>query len=394
MKRVLFVTPEPPYPIAGGGQYRIASVYEYLAARYELHVIVFAEPGAGNPTLSCPCKRRDRCHVVGLRRHRKDAMSRFLRNSMRWIRGVPPLNDRYRGYEEWFLAFLTDKKFDRVVVEHFWLAGYVDLLAQHAEELVLDLHNLDSEFYSRQARISGPLGRLFFQRFSQLARELEHEWLPRYHRLLVPSSVMAERLHVYVDPAKVVVFPNALPDECLKERDVAEEELIVFSANFGYLPNVQGVEFFARQVWPRLRERFPQLRWRLVGKCPEKIRRIVAGDDRIELTGAVRDALDWIAPAKVAVVPIFSGSGTRLKILEAWAVSKAVISTRLGAEGLGAADGRHLMYADTAEEFIEKLSLLLHDTKMREELGSRGRELLQQKFTWKKAWQQLEEAGL
>jgi glycosyltransferase involved in cell wall biosynthesis len=92
----------------------------------------------------------------------------------------------------------------------------------------------------------------------------------------------------------------------------------------------------------------------------------------------------------VAVVPILAGSGTRLKILEAWGAALAVVSTRLGAEGLVAEDGRHLLLADGGEPFARAVSRLLHDADLRRELGCAGRALLENRFTWEKAWQHLE----
>ena len=98
-----------------------------------------------------------------------------------------------------------------------------------------------------------------------------------------------------------------------------DEEAIVFSGNMEYHPNVTAVRFFRQEVWPRLRERWPNLVWRLVGKNPGAVERYTAGDARIEVAGPVVDAVCEIARSRVAVVPLLTGSGTRLKILEAWA---------------------------------------------------------------------------
>ena len=108
-----------------------------------------------------------------------------------------------------------------------------------------------------------------------------------------------------------------------------------------YHPNLTAVRFFRLEIWPRLRDRWPQLVWRLVGKNPKAVQRFTRGDPRIEVVGPVQDAVCELARSRVAVVPLLSGSGTRLKILEAWAAGLPVVSTTLGAEGLPVRDGEN-----------------------------------------------------
>ena len=115
-----------------------------------------------------------------------------------------------------------------------------------------------------------------------------------------------------------------------------------------------------------------------------------AGDARIEVTGPVPDALPEIARAKVAVAPLLAASGTRLKILEAWAAGVAVVSTSIGAEGLNARDGEHLLLADDAASFAGAIDRLLRDPELRHKLGNAGRTLFESEFTWDAAWSRLD----
>jgi glycosyltransferase involved in cell wall biosynthesis len=139
-----------------------------------------------------------------------------------------------------------------------------------------------------------------------------------------------------------------------------------------------------------LRERWPGLVWRLVGKNADAVKSWTSGDPRIQVTGAVKDAVAELAKAKVAVVPILAGSGTRLKILEAWAAGLPVVSTPVGAEGLRAQDGRHLLLAESGEDFATAISRLLESSDLRAALGLAGRKLVESHFTWEKAWESLE----
>src|SRR5262249_34161071 len=131
-----------------------------------------------------------------------------------------------------------------------------------------------------------------------------------------------------------------------------------------------------------------------IGRDPEAVERLVRGDSRVKLTGPVKDAVAEIARAKVSVVPLLSGSGTRFKILEAWAAGRAVVSTSLGAEGLGARHGEHLVLADDPGKFAQAVLALLADADRRRRLGEAGRSLYLEKFTWPAAWRKLEQAGI
>ena len=170
----------------------------------------------------------------------------------------------------------------------------------------------------------------------------------------------------------------------------AREHVIVFSGNLEYHPNTSAVRFFRQEVWPRLRNQWPDLIWRLVGRNPQAVRQWTQGDGRIQVTGPVDDAIAELGRAQVAVAPILAGSGTRLKILEAWGAGLPVVSTTLGAEGLPARDGQHLLLADGGEPFARAVTRLLQDAHLRHEMGCAGRALLENQFTWEKAWQHLD----
>ena len=157
-----------------------------------------------------------------------------------------------------------------------------------------------------------------------------------------------------------------------------------------YHPNVQAVCFFREQVWPSLRERWPNLAWRLVGRNPGAVKRYTSGDPRIEVVGPVENAVAELAKSRIAVVPLLSGSGTRLKILEAWAAGLPVVSTTIGAEGLPITDGQTAILANGGDDFASAVTRLLTCTELRSALGKAGRLLLDKEFTWATAWAQLD----
>jgi glycosyltransferase involved in cell wall biosynthesis len=389
--RALFLSPEAPVPGAGGGGLRSASLIEYLRARYDLQVFSFHLP-----------------------HHSKSRWARAWRNGWRFIRAAPPLLDRFAGFESqldplWNHPAPSGRRYSLGVIEHFWCAPYARALRPHCDRLVLDLHNIESQLAHSHARALHGLESVAMSRFARAYERLEREWLPQFDILLVASEEDRRRVvGLSAAHAQVVVYPNALPVEwgrrvafetigsetIAREPETSQPPIIVFSGNLEYHPNVEAVRWFYAQIWPRIRAGAPGVKWTLVGCNEHAVRPIVAGDDQILLTGPIENAVAILEDADVCVVPLLSGSGTRFKILEAWAAARAVVSTSLGAEGLGAKDEQHLLIADSPAAFADATVRLLDDPALRRHLGEAGRELYLDRFTWPVAWRALESAAI
>jgi polysaccharide biosynthesis protein PslH len=379
MADALMLCPEAPYPVIGGGPTRTACVLEYLAGKYTLDVITFREPGCADPLKAFPRHLARSVKVIDLPHHGRKSHERAWRNLRRLARGVPPLVDRFGGFD-----LGIDREYEVAVIEHFWCAPYIHRLRPRCRRIALDLHNIESVLLARCAGQESGAGRWALQRFSGACRDLETELLPAFDLLLVTSEV--DRAAI----GRGAVMPNAIP--LVPKPQAAKRAEIVFSGNMAYLPNTVAAHWFARNVWPTLRAQHTSLNWRLVGKNPEALRLPV--DPRIEITGPVEDAVTALSTALAGVVPILSGSGTRFKILEAWAAGVPVISTPMGAEGLDCRDGEHLLLAGTAETFAAAVSSVLNDCLLAQRLADSGRSIYEQKYTWPIAWKMLEEAGL
>jgi polysaccharide biosynthesis protein PslH len=378
MADALLLCPEAPYPVAGGGPLRTVCILEYLSSRYTVDVIVFREPGAPHPRGAFPPGLVRDVAVVDLPYHSRSTVARGLRNLRRMLQGVPPLVDRFAGF-----SLPLNRDYAVGVVEHLWCAPYVDDLRRRCNRVVLNLHNIESVLLERCAGTERMPQRLMFRRFAAACRELERYLLPRFDQLLVTSAA---------DQARVggVVCPNTIPFVPLPDRVKREE--IVFSGNLAYHPNTSAVAFFAARVWPLLREKHPDLVWKIVGRGQDSLR--LPPDHRIHVTGPIADATGCLAESRAAVVPLLSGSGTRFKILESWAAGLPVISTTIGAEGLDAVPGEHLLLADSPVAFAEAITLVLNDFQRADYLGRRGRAFYEANFTWPSAWKRLESAGL
>jgi len=390
-RAALVLAPEAPYPLAGGGALRTASVLQYLARTHEVDLVVFREPGAPDPAGFLPRGLVRNLMVVDLPPNGRGPAARAWRNATRLARRAPPLVDRFAGFGGIIARQIESRRYDLGVVEHFWCAPYYQQLEPVCARTVLNLHNIESELHRSCAGADRGVAGFAHSLFREACLELEREWLPRYSHILTASESDAARVRAIAPGVTVSVYPNAIPatprPAC---ADESAAPVVAFSGNLEYHPNLLAVRFFRREIWPALRSRWPGLVWRLIGKNPQAVKNFTSGDSRIQVTGPVDDAVRELARTQVAVVPLLSGSGTRLKILEAWAAGLPVVSTRVGAEGLPARDGDNLLLADRGPAFAAAVSRLLASPALRQSIGARGRMLVEQQFTWEAAWKMLD----
>lgn len=387
--RAAFLSPEPPYPLTGGGPLRSASLLHFLARRFQVHLLTFVEEDSANPEPFLPKGLVDHITTIYLPQHDKRTVSRIYRNTGRLIRGKLPLDDRFSERQSLRRVELATRgeRYDVTVIEHFWCARYLELLRARSRRVVLDLHNVESVLHegcSRTEPWPQSIGHRFFKR---TARKMERSILADFDLVLVTSDADRQRVLKLAPQARVAVYPNAVPLSEIPRVD--EEEVIAFSGNLEYHPNVNAVRYFHKEVWPQIRDLAPNLRWRLIGKNEFAVRDIVSGDPRVEMTGPIADAVEELAKARLVVVPLLAGSGTRIKILEAWAAGRCVVSTPIGAEGLPAHDGENIRIVKGPAEMARAVLELLGDTAQRERLGRAGRATYEAGFCWPAAWKTL-----
>lgn len=385
----LVLSPESPYPLQGGGAYRIASLLEYFGRFAEVDLILLSDSGA--PAILLPGLVRTQ-QVIPLPHHSRGLVSRYLRNARRAIRGVPPLVERVGGLGARIERAIAGRRYEFGIVEHFWCAPYIEQLSRCCKTTILDLHNIESVLDERCARVSRGLVRAGHRRFAAASRRLETSLFPLYSMVLAASAEDARAVRRIAPGARVEVYPNALP--WVETPHLTELPRVVFSGNFEYHPNIDAVAFLVREIWPRVRSSFPELRLRLVGRGDRFIRHLLpAGSPEqtgIEVTGAITDARSEIAQARVVIAPLRAGSGTRIKILEAWAAARCVVATPLAAEGLAAHDGTNILLASSASAFAAEVVRLLGDPATRERIASYGRRTFEDLYSWEAVWKTVE----
>jgi glycosyltransferase involved in cell wall biosynthesis len=280
---------------------------------------------------------------------------------------------------------LTDRvDFDIVQIEHGSMGLYLDALpARLRKRAVWVLHDIDFDKHMRIARIQRENGR---KMRAWMHGMMMRQWQPRFagsFGLCVTMSETDRRLLLSANASlRVEVSPNGVDTKQYGPlADEGETAEMLFIGNMGYPPNVDAAIYFCDEVLPLIRRKVVDATLIIVGINPGASVRRLEGNG-VVVTGGVSDVVPYYRRAKVCVVPLRAGSGTRLKVVEAMALGRPVVSTSIGCEGLGAVGGEHILIADDANLFAEHTIRLLQDRELRARLTARAREFVVRSYDW------------
>jgi len=391
-KRILFLTPQLPYPPQQGTAIRNYNLIAQVAQRHEVHLLSFDTEEQAPVELG---PLRDLCGSV-----QTVAVPRRSKGSRLWTVLTSPSPDlHHRLFSHSFhdsLAGVLEQVRPQVVeIEGLEMAQY-GLGAQHIasspEPLwVFDAHNAEYVLQQRvfETDVRRPrrwLGALYSWLQWHKLRSYEASVCRRADRVLACSKVDAMALARLVPGLQVVVVPNGVDISHYQPGNIAPaplgDQALVFTGKMDFRPNVDAVLWFGSQVWPRVQQAEPNARFYIVGRDPHPRLDPLAEMPGVTLTGFVDDIRPYIAAASVYVVPLLTGGGTRLKVLEAMSTGKALVSTTLGCEGIDAQPGRDLILADEADQFASQVVALLRDVPRREALGRAARAFVERNFDW------------
>lgn len=389
--KTLFVTPYLPSPPSFGGARRLHGLMTDLARRHEVSVLSLVNPNEPDVNQTSIRATSEYCREVvtmanppfGLSLKGKRTMqlrSLGSRRSFEWFSHVrPEVGDRLR-------QMLAGKTYDVVNFEFTHMAPYRRRLhlPRRRPVFVLDEHNIEYEILRRTAGGESALSRKIYNAINW--RKLRGEELKAWKMFdgcAVTSSHDRDLLLRDLPATRVAIVPNAVDLDYFRARHDApppEPQSIVFFGAINYFPNADGLKFFLDQIFPRVLARLPRAKLIVVGHTPPELFALASAN--IEMKGFVPDVRVEVERAAVAIAPLRIGGGTRLKILEAMAMAKPVVSTPQGAEGLEVTDGRELLLASTADAFADQLIRVLEDAALARRLAEQARRLVEQKYGW------------
>lgn len=393
-KRILFLTPQLPYPPHQGTALRNFGLIKGLAQRgHSLALLSFVDEGQPpytetpladlcSPVISLPAPTRSmRQRLFDLLVGRVDLARRL------WS---PQMLETLRG-------LLARERFDAIHFEGIEMAAYLrpvwhDILREAPDTLLIyDAHNAEHALQRRIARQDVRNPRRLPQAFYSF---IQANRLERFESLVcltadhvfACSHADARLLAALRQPTLVSVVPNAIDMSGYERSAWAPVGLphpaLVFTGKMDFRPNVDAALWFANKVLPRIHDQVPEAHFVIVGKKPHPRLDVLRGRPGVMITGEVPQVQPYLAAADVYVAPLRMGSGTRLKLLEAMAMGCAIVSTHMGAEGLNVRSGEHLLLADLPTGFAREVVSLLHDEGQRAMLGTAAAHLVRQQFDW------------
>lgn len=404
--RILLLTPQLPYPPREGRSLRNYNLLRYLASRHQVSLLSFATPGARPEYLA---HLRELCQAVETvpapERHLSDRLRTLLTSGwpdMAWRLASPDFGAA-------LLAWLAREHLDVLQVEGIEMARYLWQAAQVGNLpgtpagplVVFDDHNAEYLLQKRAFLADARRPRRWAAAAYSLIqwrrlRRFERQVCLRAQRLVAVSDADAQALTALDARLRPIVVPNGVDLEAYRPAfpplaGLARPSL-VFTGKMDFRPNIDAVLWFAQEVLPRVWERCPTAHLYVVGQSPSSRLDVLRAEPRITITGEVDDTRPYIAGADVYVVPLRVGGGTRLKVLEAMAMGRPIVSTRLGVEGLGLEEDREALLADVPEDFARQITALLDDRDLGRKLGEAARAFAERSYGWQSIGPRLEAA--
>lgn len=389
-QRILWLSHILPWPPKGGLMQRSYYLMREVARQHDVHVVAFSQrahqasdEARAQATTEIARFAKVR-QVLALPEDRYPGGRAAL--ALRSLLPGPPYTIRWgmcRQYRAAVQDALTSFHPNLVHFDTLSLAPYRDLVGK--VPAVLNHHNIESQMLLRRARLDrNPFARFYFWQEGKRLAAYERQVARDFRLHFVCSDLDRQRLLNAVGSVAIEVVPNGVdleyftpaPDETAQQPDS-----MIFVGGLGWYPNADAMRYFIREVWPLLSARRPHSELRLIGRNPpQDILEAGQRDSRIKVMGFVDDIRPVVHQAMIYICPIRDGGGTRLKMIDAMAMGKAIVADPVAAEGLGLTHNRDVLLAETPADMVECCVRLFDDVELRRNLGHAARQRAERAF--------------
>jgi glycosyltransferase involved in cell wall biosynthesis len=272
------------------------------------------------------------------------------------------------------LKQLLQIRYDVVQIEGLYVLPYIDLIRQHSDALIsFRAHNLEHEIWMRATKnYKDPLRKMYLRILANRIKRMEASFINEYD-CLVPITQRDKTMFQFLGNSKPsIVIPTGIdPERITSDYGDPQRmgERLFHIGGLDWPPNQQGLVWFIKKVWPKIKNKNPEASFNIAGRnAPDWLIELFRKYD-VQFFGEVESAFDFMQENDIMVVPLFSGSGMRIKIIEGLANGKAIISTSIGAEGIEYTKNKNLVIADTSKEFIENIDQLLKNKSILKDIS-------------------------
>jgi polysaccharide biosynthesis protein PslH len=392
--QILFLSPRQCWPAQSGAKLREYHLLQALSARADVHFAYFADPVVAPPERSVFSECRAVLAVPKPPMYRPTQLLQGLLTH--WP--LPVINYTSAAMESAVCNLRAGAgPFDLVHLDSIHMVRYPGALpaTDGSPRVVFNWHNIESEAMQRYGNtIRSFTRKIYAHHTAGKLRRLEAQILRDAFGHLVCSEREQQQLLDLVPGARVAVIENGVDCSYFAEPvtlgDAPEstpspaEPRFVFVGSMDYYPNMDAILHFVSHTWPRVKQRLPRAKLDVVGARPGAAVRALGRQDGIHVTGTVPDVRPYYQRAVASIVPLRTGGGTRLKILESMAAGIPIISTQLGAEGLAVQPGHHFLLAsdNDSETWAQHMAMLATDAAQRKTLANTGETLAKQRYDW------------
>lgn len=381
--KILQVTNKVPYPIKDGGAIACMNLTRgfslnghkitVLAMNTRKHHIVYGELPESITDLAEFRLVEVPAPISKIAALKNFIFSRKPYNAVRFIS---------EPFKKELKKILLKKKFDIVQLEGLYVCPYIPVIRKYSgAKIVYRAHNIEHEIWERTAAMSNGWERIYFRNLAKRIKKFEKKWLNQYD-LLVPITERDGKILDDLGNTKPkFVSQTGIDSSVLIPNSKKLKHPTLFHiGSLEWTPNQEGLLWFLEHCWTAVQQKFPELKFYIAGRNAPGWFQKKLELPNIIFEGEVPDAYDFINSKSIMVVPLFSGSGMRIKIIEGMALGKPIVTTSVGTEGISTTDGENIVIAETAEKFVESISRLIEDRDFFEKIGRNAIEYIHEKF--------------
>ncbi|MGH9436477.1 MAG: glycosyltransferase [Terriglobia bacterium] len=382
--RILWVKVGGLWPLNSGGRLRSFNILSELARHHRVTVLTTHVPGEGTNELQRQLAHCEQVVSVPFAAPKWRSLRFPLVLLRSWLSPLPVdlWKLRVPALRREVCALLNSGKIDLCIADFLSAAPNVPL--DGPVPVMHFSHNVEYLIWKRLCKTqSRPWIRFPLEIEWRKMRHYEIQTCRKASLTVAVSSQDRELLEASAPHARIRDVPTGVDVAYFSANGEAETPAeLVFTGSMDWYPNEDAIRYFIADILPIIRRSLPRVTVTIVGRSPTQRLREEADGAGVRMTGRVEDVRPYIDAAAVYIVPLRVGGGTRLKIFEALAMAKAVVSTSIGAEGLPLRDGEHFIQADNPDAFASAVVSLIQDTKRRRALGTAGRQLMHERFAW------------
>ncbi|MDA3911778.1 MAG: glycosyltransferase [Bacteroidales bacterium] len=382
--KILFLANKVPWPLKDGGAIGTFSIsYGLAKSGCSVDMLAINTPKHHINTEDIPENIRETMSIETISIDTNISALKLVKNL--FFSKKPYIAERF--YHQEFNNALINKlksaTYDIVILEMLYLSAYIPTIRKHSKaHITMRAPNIEHEIWMQIAKnTKNPIKSYYLKNMAKRIRRIEKQTMNRYDSLIPVSETNAETYKKM--GVKVPVFrttTGVFIDQIPTHPEIDEENALAHIGALDWIPNFEGLSWFVDEVWPLILEEIPNINFYIAGRNAPENTADFFNKKQIHYLGEVPDAYEFLQSKSILIVPLLSGSGMRVKIIEGLALGKSIVSTEIGAEGIALENNVHLKIANEPKAFAEACIQLFKDKKQRESLAQNGKQFVYKEY--------------